>query len=174
MDDDFANPDEAGEIRGRWREDPDSVRERLISRLAELDIDTDRLSWLSLQESRSVTQRWIDLGAQRYGGLALHPPPGSDARHAEYADGVPLSWLATTPREVFLLFFRPSPGGLLARSDFGFAIANLPALAHADGDGFGALTRDLEGVLLVNLDERPGKSALEIDAWGEFVRDDRG
>lgn len=171
MNNDSTAPHEAAEIRARWREDLDSVRERLMGHLVELGVDIDRLTWLSSAESESVIQHWIDLGAQRYGHLALNPPPDSNARHGEFQDAALPSWLDRTPRDIFVQFFHPSTGRLLARSDFSFAIDNLFTLARADGDGFGAMTQDLEGVLLVNVEDRLGNSALEIDAWGEFVRD---
>lgn len=171
MDNNSTTPNEAAEIRARWREDLDSVRQRLIGKLVERGVDTDGLTWLSSVECELVIQHWIDLGAQRYGRLALNPPPDSDARHGEFQDGILPSWLDRTPRDIFVQFFHPSNGHLLARSDSSFAIDNLFTLARADGDGFGAMTQNLEGVLLVNVKDRLGDSVLEIDSWGKFVRD---
>ncbi len=58
----------------------------------------------------------------------------------------------------------------LARCDFDFVFDNYVAMARADGDGFAAIAPELEGVLLVNVEESLGDSVLEIDAWGEFAR----
>jgi hypothetical protein len=73
-------------------------------------------------------------------------------------------WLDTSPRTVLILFFQPSQGHLLAPCQLEFAIENLVALARADGDGFAAITAQLEGVLLVNAEEDLGDSVLEIEA----------
>jgi hypothetical protein len=173
MNNNSATPEEAAEITARWREDIETVRQRLVGNLIERGVDTSRFAWLSSTESESVIQHWIDLGAQRYGRLALNPPPDSNAHRGEFQDGVLPSWLDKTPRTVFVQFFRPSSGRLMARCDSTFAIDNHVAFARADGDGFGAMTQDLEGVLLVNVEEYLGDSTLEIDAWGRFVRDDR-
>lgn len=171
MNDNSTTPDEAAQIRARWREDVETVRQRLVDKLIERGVDTARLTWLSSLESESVIQHWIDLGARRYGHLALNPPPDGNARRGEFPDGTLPLWLSASSRDVFVQFFRPSSGRLLARCDLDFAVDNLSIFARADGDGFGAIAPNLEGVLLVNVEDRLGDSTLEIDAWGEFVCD---
>jgi hypothetical protein len=168
-------PEEAARIRARWRIDPEELERRLVDELAAHGVDTARLTWLSSEETRSVVQRWIEDGAQRYGRLALVPPPDSNVHRGEFGDGELPTWLDAGPRrrETFISFSRPAGGPRrIARCEFGFVIDNLASLARADGDGFAAVTSGLEGVLLVNVDDRLGDSRLEIDAWGEFIRDD--
>jgi hypothetical protein len=171
MNNDSTTPEEAAEIRARWREDIETIQRRLIDRLVERGVDTSHLNWLSAAESASVIQHWMDLGAQRHGRLALNPPPGSNAHRGDFPDGILPAWLGRSSRDVVVQFFRPSSGHLLARSTFDFAVDNLVSLARADGDGFGAMAPDLEGVLLVNVEESLGDSSLDFDAWGEFIQD---
>ena|SRR5271170_2070955 len=73
-------------------------------------------------------------------------------------------------REVFIGFECLGGGRRrIARSTFGFIVANLASLIRADGDGFAAVTPGLESVLLVNVTDDP--KSLEIDAWGDFVHE---
>jgi hypothetical protein len=174
MDNQSTTPEEAAKIRAGWRIDPEVLRRRLVGDLAMRGVDTSRLTWLSLEETGSVVQRWMDLGAQRYGRLALIPPSGSNVHRGEFDDGELPPWLNTESRskDAFVSFSRPAGGPRrIARCEFGLVVDNLASLARADGDGFAAMTSGLEGVLLVNVDDRLGDSRLEIDAWGEFVRD---
>lgn len=173
MNDNSTTPEEAAEIRARWHEDTEVVRQRLLGKLGQRGVDTSRLTWMSSTESESVIQHWISLGAQRYGRLALNPPPGGNARRGEFQDGTLPPWLDRSSRDVVVQFLRPSSGRLLARCGYDFAVENLVEFARADGDGFGAMTSNLEGVLLVNVEEHLGDSILDIDAWGEFIRDDQ-
>lgn len=157
---------------GRWRIDPEALRQQLLDNLAARGVDGARLMWLSNEETDQLIQRWVDLGACRYGVFALIPPDDSDVRRAEYEDDHVPSWLDGTPhREVLISFSRPADGRRrIARCDFAFVLDNIASLALADGDGFAAVTPDLGGVLLVNVEEDLERSRLEIDAWGEFVR----
>jgi hypothetical protein len=174
MNNNSTTPEEAAEIRASWQLDPEAVRQRMLDSLAERGVDTDRLTWLSSDETDAMVQHWMGLGAYRYGRLALIPPPDSNVRRGEFEDGTLPPWLDTTSRDIFVSFSRPSGGPKrIARCEFSFVVENLVALARADGDGFAALTPDLEGVLLVNVEEELGASVLEIDAWGEFIRDDK-
>jgi hypothetical protein len=88
----------------------------------------------------------------------------------EFPAGTLPEWLHAAPGTGFILFFQPSRGHLLARCELKFAIDNLVAFARADGDGFAAMTAELAGVLLVNVEEELGDAVLEIEAWGTFVR----
>jgi hypothetical protein len=165
-----SNPDDAtGSAAHRWREESEKARQRLLVRLAERGVDTSRFDWLSPAESEATVQRWVELGAQRYGSLALIAPPGVNAARGEYRDGDIPPWLARSSRRVFVLFFQDFRMQFLARCDFEFVLDNLVAMARADGDGFAAMTGGLEGTLLVNVEEKLGNSALEIEAWGEFI-----
>lgn len=157
---------------GGWRIDPEALRQQLLDNLARRGVDGARLRWLSIEETEQLIQRWMDLGASRYGVFALIPSDDTDVRRAEYEDDRLPSWLdVASHREVLVSFSRPADGQRrIARCDFAFVIDNLASLALADGDGFAAVTADLGGVLLVNVDEGFAGSRLEIDAWGEFVR----
>jgi hypothetical protein len=173
MNDNSTTPEEAANIAARWSLDPEIVRQHLMDELAERGVDISGLTWLSLEETAQQVQRWIDKGAQRYGRLALIPPPGSDVRRGEFNHGDLPPWLETSARkrEVLVSFSRPAGGQKrIARCEFGFVVDNLVSLARADGDGFAAVTPDLAGVLLVNVEEDLGHSALEFDAWGTFIR----
>jgi hypothetical protein len=159
-------PDDAART---WREEAALARQRLLGSLARRGVETARLEWLSHDESESLVRHWMDRGARKYQGLSLNPPSGASVRRGQFQDGTLPSWLERNPRPVFILFFRPSTGGLIARSDLEFALGNLVDLARSDGDGFAVITPDLEGVLLINVEEKLGDSALEIDAWGELI-----
>jgi hypothetical protein len=172
MDNDSTTPEEAAKISASWRIDPDVLQQRLVDGLAERGVDTAGLTWLSSEETDSVVQHWMDLGAQRYGHLALIPLPNSNVHRGDFDDGELPPWLdtASRSRKVFVSFSRPAGGRRrIASGEFGFVIDNLASLARSDGDGFAALTSGLEGVLLVNVDNNLGDSRLEIDAWGEFI-----
>jgi hypothetical protein len=147
----------------------EAARRRLTAALAGRGVETAGLAWLSADESDATIRSWIQRGAQRYGALSLNPPAGAPARSGEFADGVLPAWVSRVPGDVIVMFFRPSSGRLLARSDRQFVIENFVALARSDGDGFAAVLPDLRGVLLVNVEERLGERALDIDAWGDFA-----
>jgi hypothetical protein len=166
-------PEQAAKVRESWRIDPDVLEQRLVDNLAARGVDTSGLNWLSSEETSSVVQRWMDSGAQRYGHLAFIPAVDSNVRRGEFDYGELPTWLETDlrPREVFASFSHPAGGSRrIARSTFGFIVDNLVALACADGDGFAMLTSDLGGILLVNVPDSLD-SRLEIDAWGDFVRE---
>jgi hypothetical protein len=166
-------PGWTGRPREEWHPDPDLLEQRLVDDLVARGVNLSEMKWLSLEETGSVVQYWMGLGAQRYGRLALVPADGSNVRRGEFPEGELPIWLCSDPqsREVFISFSRPASGRRkMARSTLGFAVDNMAALARADGDGFAAVTSNLEGVLLVNVSLDPG-SPLEIDAWGDFVRE---
>lgn len=174
MDSGNQAPEEDAKIRESWFIDPEVLEQRLVDSLAARGVDTSGLNWLSSEETDSVIQHWMNLGAQRYGRLALIPGAEDNVHRGEFDNGELPAWLNTGPwvREIFISFSHPAGGRRrIARSTFGFVIDNLFSLARADGDGFGAVTASLEGVLLVNVSEDPD-SPLEIDAWGDFVRND--
>jgi len=174
MTSDSTTPEEAAEIVARWRTDPEVLRQRLLEDLAGRGVDLTALSWLSAEETDILVQRWIDGGAQRYGRFALIPPPDSNVHRGEFPDGELPSWLdaAARSQEVFVSFSRPAGGRKrIARSELGFVLDNLFPLARADGDGFAAVTPEMEGVLLVNVGGDLDDSYVEIDAWGELIRE---
>jgi hypothetical protein len=161
-------PSSPGSVPAQWQQDVELVKSKLLRRLAGRGVDTANLRWLSANEASSVLQLWARLGPRRYGTFALIPPPGVSAMRGEFSTGTLPKWLDTSPRTVLILFFQPSQGHLLAQCQLEFAIENLVALARADGDGFAAITAQLEGVLLVNAQEDLGDSVLEIEAWGNL------
>jgi hypothetical protein len=165
-------PEEAAKLRCLG---PDMHEQYLVDNLAAHGVDTRGLDWLSSDQASSVVQRWMERGAQRYGHLAFIPAVDSNVCRGEFDHGELPTWLETDlgSREVFASFTRPaSERGprRIARSTFGFIIDNLVSLACADGDGFAVVTSDLESVLLVNVPDSL-ESRLEIDAWGDFVRE---
>jgi hypothetical protein len=161
-------PSSPGSVPAQWQQDVELVKSKLLRRLAGRGVDTANLRWLSANEASSVLQLWARLGPRRYGTFALIPPPGVSAMRGEFSTGTLPKWLDTSPRTVLILFFQPSQGHLLAQCQLEFAIENLVALARADGDGFAAITAQLEGVLLVNAQEDLSDSVLEIEAWGNL------
>jgi len=174
MSDQSSTPEEAAALRARWQLDSEPVRHELLDRLSERGIDIRGLAWLSPDETAAQIQRWIDLGAQRYGRLALIPPAHCNVRRGEFRDGTLPTWLDLGERELLVSFSRPFGSGQkrIARCESEFVRHNLVDLARADGDGFAAMSERLEGVLLVNVEERLGDSSLDIDAWGEFILPD--
>jgi hypothetical protein len=152
-----------------WQEDWEIVRRRLLGALIEHSVDVSELVWLSGEESESVVRHWVDIGAERYGRLALIAPPWAGVLRGEYGGGVIPSWLDGRPREVFVMFFQDYHKKFVARCGWKFVLDNITVLARADGDGFAALTSELEGVLLVNVEDELGDSVLEIEAWGDLV-----
>lgn len=157
-------------IREVWpRPDVGEAQATLIADLARGGVDVRRLHWLPPAENRTIVRHWMELGAQRWGRLSLNPPVDGTARHGEYADDELPSWLRPGPAEAIVMFLRPATDYLLARCATEFAVAERARLARIDGDGFCALTPDLDGGLLVNVEARLGDEALDIDAWGTFV-----
>lgn len=152
-------------------EDPSVVLHRLNALLVCRGVDTAKMSWLSFDEGISMVEYWTSIGVRRYGRLSLQPPVGSNIKRGEFADGDVPSWLDVQSRPVFVKFSRPTKKPFIARCDLAFAVANCVVLARSDGDGFAAMTPDLEGVLLVNVEDRLGDSILDFDAWGVFVKE---
>jgi hypothetical protein len=154
----------------RWpRPDVEEAQAALIDDLARGGVDVRRLHWLPGPESRAIVRHWMELGAQRWGRLSLNPPADGSARRGEYPDDELPPWLRPVPAEATVMFLRPATDYLLARCETAFAVAERSRLARIDGDGFCALTPELDGGLLVNVETRLGDEALDIDAWGSFV-----
>jgi hypothetical protein len=103
------------------------------------------------------------------GPAVAQPPADGSARRGEYADDDLPPWLRPEPVEAIVMFLRPATDYLLARCATEFAVAERARLARIDGDGFCALTPDLDAGLLVNVETRLGDEALDVDAWGSFV-----
>ena len=148
------------------------AQRRLLKILKGYAVDVSQLVWLPVDEAESEIHHWTaDIGAQRYGALFINPPAGVNFRRGEFRNGNLPDWIRRTPARVIIQFFRPYSGHLLARCDFLFALDNIVPLARADGDGFAVMTPDLDAVMRVNVEERLGDSALDIDAWGDFIYD---
>ncbi|WP_027944514.1 hypothetical protein [Amycolatopsis taiwanensis] len=58
----------------------------------------------------------------------------------------------------------------LMTCEWSFVAANLIPLAHANGNGFVAATRNWTGVTVVDVEEEDGEVVFPIEAWGVFVR----
>lgn len=169
MSDHPDHPDEAAGLADRLSLPKRAgLRGSVLSKLAALGVDCSGFESLSLNESDPIVRRWVEMGAERYGRLALVAPPGMRVMRGEFQDGIIPDWLDRGHRLVFVLFRDYRSEGL-ARCNWEFALANYADMARTDGDGFAAVTEELEGVLLVNVEEGLGDSVLEIEAWGELI-----
>jgi hypothetical protein len=126
------------------------------------------MEWLSLEESSALVRHWVeDLGAEKWGQLALITP-GAGAEYGEFPLHGQPDWLIDSRGEVYVTFSEYRQIGV-ARCAWQLIVDNLTALALADGDGFAAVTEELGGVLIVDLEVDDGAQRLEITAWGDLL-----
>ncbi|MPZ78939.1 MAG: hypothetical protein GEV28_00445 [Actinophytocola sp.] len=171
MEFESTTPAEAAEIRKRWARSPQESFDELARGLTEYGVDMYNVSWMSAEDSEVAIRHWRALGAEKYGRLTLVPPEGSNVRRGEFSDGTVPPWLAQDrcSQRVLVSFSAAMPVGLLAICEWGFVVDNLSQLARADGDGYAVAKSDLQGVVLVNIDDDLGDKAFLVDAWGDFV-----
>jgi hypothetical protein len=126
------------------------------------------LEWLPPGESAALVRHWADdLGAERYGHLALIPP-AAGYMYGAYPAGMVPAWLAGDAGPVFVLFQDYRAAGL-ARCSWAFVLVTMAAMAAVDGNGFAAVSGDLAGVLLVDPSDGDDAPTLEIMAWGDLI-----
>lgn len=145
------------------------IRQFMQASLAALGIASSELEWLPLDESNSIVRHWVDeLGAQKYGRLALIAPSSGAIRDEIPVGSLP-SWLVRDSTPTYILFQNYKTTGL-ARSRWNFVVDNMAALALLDGNGFAAVSDEMEGVLLVDIEEGQAATTLVVEGWGSRVR----
>lgn len=78
------------------------------------------------------------------------------------------SWLATSADSIFIVFNEYRITGI-ASCSWEFIRENLVALATIDGNGYAAVTPELTGIAIVDLEIDGDSSKYEIMAWGDLV-----
>jgi hypothetical protein len=82
--------------------------------------------------------------------------------------GLAPPWLAEDADSVFLIFNNYRTIGI-ARCQWKLVRENIFTLAVIDGNGYAAVSPELTGVVLVDLELDDGSSSFEIMAWGDLV-----
>jgi hypothetical protein len=75
---------------------------------------------------------------------------------------------SSAPNSVFVLFQEYARIGMM-RCAWSTVLENFTQLACADENGFVAATRDLDGVITVDVEESGDATVLAVEAWGVLV-----
>lgn len=143
-----------GALQGKLRRlRGDAARERLLQRFSDLGGGASEISWLSLDETDAVTERWASQLSNSPEMPLTIKAPSSGALHQKCVVGEYSELDMPNLSPTLLVLFGDYKSMGIARVRRQFLATSLEALALADGNGFVAGPEELSFVLQVRLYE---------------------